>query len=156
MGNLRWVFTGVRPLAASPPFSQFPHAVVLGAGCRTHRLPLRCHGPDRRGLRAVQSGQVVLVDGNQHFNRPGPRLVDALEWLVALLAGRTDLLAPDFPWEWLRPQQPPAAATGETEAREEVAGREAAAAAAAAASPAAAAASPAAAVAVAAESGVRA
>ena len=29
---------------------------------------------------------VILVDGNQFFNRPGPRLVDCLEWMVWLFA----------------------------------------------------------------------
>ncbi|EFJ53120.1 hypothetical protein VOLCADRAFT_55499 [Volvox carteri f. nagariensis] len=53
-----------------------------------------------RGLRAVRGGRVALVDGNQHFNRPGPRLVEALEWLVGLLANRDDLMPLDFPWEW--------------------------------------------------------
>lgn len=38
-----------------------------------------------KGLKAVISGRVWLVDGNQMFNRPGPRLVDALEWLVSIL-----------------------------------------------------------------------
>lgn len=36
-------------------------------------------------LRAVKERNVWLVDGNQMFNRPGPRLVDALEWLVTVL-----------------------------------------------------------------------
>ena len=30
-------------------------------------------------LKAVQQGQVYLTDGNQYFNRPGPRLVESLE-----------------------------------------------------------------------------
>jgi hypothetical protein len=30
---------------------------------------------------------VALVDGNQWFNRPGPRIVDCFEWLVAWLNG---------------------------------------------------------------------
>lgn len=30
-------------------------------------------------LKAVQKGQVYLTDGNQYFNRPGPRLVESLE-----------------------------------------------------------------------------
>lgn len=50
-------------------------------------------------LPAVQRNQVFLVDGNQHFNRPGPRLVDALEFLVGLLWGRPDLVPWDFPYE---------------------------------------------------------
>lgn len=36
-------------------------------------------------LGAVKAGRVALVDGDAMFNRPGPRLVDALEWLVWLL-----------------------------------------------------------------------
>jgi len=38
-----------------------------------------------RGLRAVRDGRVFLVDGNQYFNRPGPRLVDSLEILAEIL-----------------------------------------------------------------------
>ena len=37
-------------------------------------------------LPAVQGGRVLLVDGDAHFNRPGPRLVDALELLAGWLA----------------------------------------------------------------------
>ncbi len=36
-------------------------------------------------LKAVQTGRVYITDGNQYFNRPGPRLVDSLEILVELL-----------------------------------------------------------------------
>nr|WP_281438606.1 cobalamin-binding protein [Synechococcus sp. C9] len=36
-------------------------------------------------LRAVQAGQVYATDGNAYFNRPGPRLVDSLEILAAML-----------------------------------------------------------------------
>jgi hypothetical protein len=42
---------------------------------------------------------VMLVDGNQMFNRPGPRLVDAVEWLAAWLQERPELLPPGFPAE---------------------------------------------------------
>ncbi|MBD1910977.1 MULTISPECIES: cobalamin-binding protein [unclassified Leptolyngbya] len=35
-------------------------------------------------LKAVQTGQVFLTDGNQYFNRPGPRLVDSLEILAEI------------------------------------------------------------------------
>ncbi len=38
-------------------------------------------------LSAVRTGRVFLVDGNQYFNRPGPRLVDSLELLVEALHG---------------------------------------------------------------------
>jgi iron complex transport system substrate-binding protein len=42
----------------------------------------------RRGwsdLRAVRAGRVYLADGNQYFNRPGPRLVESLEILAEVL-----------------------------------------------------------------------
>lgn len=50
-------------------------------------------------LPAVQQGKVALVDGNQMFNRPGPRIVDAFEWLVGWLNDRPELIDADFPWE---------------------------------------------------------
>jgi iron complex transport system substrate-binding protein len=36
-------------------------------------------------LRAVREGQVWVADGNQYFNRPGPRIVESLEILAAIL-----------------------------------------------------------------------
>ncbi len=36
-------------------------------------------------LRAVREGRVYLADGNQYFNRPGPRLVESLEILAEML-----------------------------------------------------------------------
>jgi len=36
-------------------------------------------------LGAVRTGQVYLTDGNQYFNRPGPRLVESLEILAEIL-----------------------------------------------------------------------
>lgn len=38
-----------------------------------------------RDLRAVKNKRLLVVDGDAMFNRPGPRLVDALEWLVSVL-----------------------------------------------------------------------
>ncbi|MCB9841370.1 MAG: ABC transporter substrate-binding protein [Phycisphaeraceae bacterium] len=52
-------------------------------------------------LPAAQTGRVAVVDGNQMFNRPGPRLVDAFEWLVSWLQNRPELAPPGFPVrEW--------------------------------------------------------
>jgi iron complex transport system substrate-binding protein len=48
---------------------------------------------------AGEPGRVVLVDGNQMFNRPGPRLVCALEWLVSWLCERPELAPKGFPAE---------------------------------------------------------
>ncbi len=36
-------------------------------------------------LRAVRTGQVYITDGNQYFNRPGPRLVESTEILAEIL-----------------------------------------------------------------------
>ena len=36
-------------------------------------------------LNAVQNQQVYLTDGNQYFNRPGPRLVESLEIIAEIL-----------------------------------------------------------------------
>jgi iron complex transport system substrate-binding protein len=36
-------------------------------------------------LRAVRAGRVILADGNQYFNRPGPRLAESLEILAEAL-----------------------------------------------------------------------
>jgi iron complex transport system substrate-binding protein len=36
-------------------------------------------------LQAVRDRQVYLTDGNQFFNRPGPRLIDSLELLAGIL-----------------------------------------------------------------------
>jgi iron complex transport system substrate-binding protein len=43
---------------------------------------------DREGwdeLTAVQEGRVSLLDGHHYMNRPGPRLVDSLEYLAGLI-----------------------------------------------------------------------
>jgi ABC-type Fe3+-hydroxamate transport system substrate-binding protein len=54
-------------------------------------------------LAAVKAGQVVCVDGNQHFNRPGPRLIDALEFLIGLLHEQPELIPANFPFERVSP-----------------------------------------------------
>jgi len=41
--------------------------------------------PEWSRLRAVQNGRVYLADGNQYFNRPGPRLVETLQILAEIL-----------------------------------------------------------------------
>lgn len=48
-------------------------------------------------LPAVMEGHVALVDGVQMFNRPGPRLVDALCWLVGWINDRPELVPEGFP-----------------------------------------------------------
>jgi iron complex transport system substrate-binding protein len=53
---------------------------------RTRRdLPVLTSKAEWPQLRAVRSGRVFLTDGNQYFNRPGPRVVESLEILAELL-----------------------------------------------------------------------
>ena len=63
--------------------------VVLPCGFDLERVrhempPLRAQ-PGWDELRAVREGRVFLTDGNQYFNRPGPRLVESLEILAEIL-----------------------------------------------------------------------
>jgi iron complex transport system substrate-binding protein len=58
--------------------------------------------PGWRDLRAVRTGRVYLGDGNQYFNRPGPRVVDTLEILVEMLhPERSDPRHRDTAWRAL-------------------------------------------------------
>lgn len=41
--------------------------------------------PSWKDLPAVQNGEVYLTDGNQYFNRPGPRLADSVEIIGEIL-----------------------------------------------------------------------
>ena len=50
-------------------------------------VPLLQACPGWKKLSAVQSGRVFAVDGNQYFNRSGPRLVDSAEILANLFFG---------------------------------------------------------------------
>ena len=66
-------------------------AVIVIAPCgfdlaRTREdLPLLEAQPGWHALRAVKDGRVYLADGNQYFNRPGPRLVESVEILAEML-----------------------------------------------------------------------
>ncbi|MBI1353167.1 MAG: ABC transporter substrate-binding protein [Acidobacteria bacterium] len=48
-------------------------------------LPALLASEPWRGLRAVREGRVFLADGQQYFNRPGPRLVESGEILAEIL-----------------------------------------------------------------------
>jgi iron complex transport system substrate-binding protein len=74
---------------------------------RTRReLPPLLAQPGWGELRAVRAGRVFLTDGNQYFNRPGPRLAESLEILAEILHPE------EFPplhrgpgWQPLQPEQ---------------------------------------------------
>lgn len=48
-------------------------------------MPALTRLPGWLEMRAVKAGQVYLLDGNQYFNRSGPRLVESLEILAEIL-----------------------------------------------------------------------
>ncbi|MBC8170670.1 MAG: cobalamin-binding protein, partial [Anaerolineae bacterium] len=48
-------------------------------------MPALTDRPDWTSLRAVKENQVYVTDGNQYFNRPGPRLAESLEILAEIL-----------------------------------------------------------------------
>lgn len=60
--------------------------VILPCGFDIERtrqeLPTLTQNPGWSTLRAVRERRVYLLDGNQYFNRPGPRLVESLEILA--------------------------------------------------------------------------
>lgn len=97
------------PLPPSPP-------PKLTSPRRPQSSHTPAHPPRRLSMRAVQRGKVAEVDGNQMFNRPGPRLLDCLEWLVGLLRDRRDLMPQDFPWRWWHELQEAPAAEDKQEA----------------------------------------
>ena len=48
-------------------------------------MPALADRPEWPKLTAVRNGRVFVTDGNQYFNRPGPRLVESAEILAELL-----------------------------------------------------------------------
>ncbi len=50
-----------------------------------HEMHWLTSRPGWRSLRAVQEGRVYLADGNQYFNRPGPRVVETLGIILQIL-----------------------------------------------------------------------
>lgn len=53
-------------------------------GARREASALAAQAP-WRDLRAVREGRVTVFDGNAYFSRPGPRIVDSLERLAAVV-----------------------------------------------------------------------
>ncbi|MEM9448826.1 MAG: cobalamin-binding protein [Cyanobacteria bacterium P01_E01_bin.6] len=52
---------------------------------KTHEeMAALIHRPEWTTLRAVKENRVYITDGNQYFNRPGPRLIDSLELLAEI------------------------------------------------------------------------
>ena len=60
-------------------------------------MPALSDRPEWSGLKAVKKGTVYIVDGNQYFNRPGPRLADSLEIMAQLVNPK--IFKSDFEFE---------------------------------------------------------
>lgn len=61
--------------------------------------------PGWNDLRAARTGRVYLADGNQYFNRPGPRVVETFEIVVEILIGGRRLCG--SAWRPHRTNSPP-------------------------------------------------
>jgi iron complex transport system substrate-binding protein len=48
-------------------------------------MHLLAEKPDWKSLKAIAGGRVFVADGNQYFNRPGPRLAESLEILAEVI-----------------------------------------------------------------------
>jgi len=63
--------------------------VVMPCGWDMERtrqeMPVLMKNPGWYQLKAVRQNEVYLTDGNQYFNRPGPRLVESLEILAEIM-----------------------------------------------------------------------
>ncbi|MDO8675102.1 MAG: cobalamin-binding protein [Candidatus Omnitrophota bacterium] len=63
--------------------------IVMPCGWDIERIrqemPILMKNPGWHQLKAVRQNKVYLTDGNQYFNRPGPRLVESLEILAEIM-----------------------------------------------------------------------
>jgi iron complex transport system substrate-binding protein len=70
---------------------QYDPEVMILAPCgfdvaRAHlELPILSTRDGFSAMNAVLTDRVHIMDGNAYFNRPGPRLVDTVEWLAHLI-----------------------------------------------------------------------
>ena len=47
--------------------------------------------PFWNSLNAVKTDNVFITDGNQYFNRPGPRLIDSIKILIEIISEENNL-----------------------------------------------------------------
>jgi iron complex transport system substrate-binding protein len=79
----RWI--AFDDLCAADPDVIFISPCGFGIERTMIDLPALTSQPRWRSLKAVGSGRVYLADGNQYFNRPGPRIADSAEILAEIL-----------------------------------------------------------------------
>ncbi|MBA4027751.1 MAG: hypothetical protein C0475_01155 [Planctomyces sp.] len=100
--SMRRAGPSVRVPAAAVVAAQPEHLIVcpcgLSLGAAWAEVAALSREPWFAGLPAARRGRVAVVDGNMYFSRPGPRIVDAFEWLVGWLQGRPELVPAGFAW----------------------------------------------------------
>jgi len=72
-------------LAAADPDIIIVAPCGFGIDRTLRELPLLVKNPGWKNLRAVRDKNVFLADGNQYFNRPGPRIAESLEILAEII-----------------------------------------------------------------------
>ena len=100
-----WAGEPSREIAWSAVAEADPEVVVLGLCGFDLATSLRewaSFGPPEalRATSAWRDGQLWAIDGSAYVSRPGPRLVDGVEILAALLARRRDARAAQVPLSW--------------------------------------------------------
>ncbi len=87
----------------------FVHPCGFDIGRTLEEMPSLEQRPGWHDLKAVRNGKVFVADGNQYFNRPGPRVVESLQILAEIL--HPDLFPPSFEGKgWIRYAGSPAQA----------------------------------------------
>jgi iron complex transport system substrate-binding protein len=71
-------------LVAADPDVVLVHPCGFDMARTLEEMPLLERCPGWRDLKAVQCGTIFVADGNQYFNRPGPRIVESLEILAEI------------------------------------------------------------------------
>jgi iron complex transport system substrate-binding protein len=71
-------------VVAADPDVVLVHPCGFDIARTLQEMPLLERRPGWRELKAVQRGRIFVADGNQYFNRPGPRILDSLEILAEI------------------------------------------------------------------------
>ncbi|ODA68168.1 corrinoid ABC transporter substrate-binding protein [Methyloligella halotolerans] len=79
----------------------FVHPCGFDIARTLEEMPSLEQRPGWNDLKAVRENKVFVADGNQYFNRPGPRVVESLQILAEIL--HSDLFPPSFEGKgWVR------------------------------------------------------
>jgi iron complex transport system substrate-binding protein len=71
-------------VVAADPDVILVHPCGIDMARTLQEMPLLERGPGWRELKAVHRDRIFVADGNQYFNRPGPRIVESLEIMAEI------------------------------------------------------------------------